>query len=243
MPSVLITGGTRGIGLALGLAFLKAGWKLCTCYHQDDASAETARREYSLLSPDFQLMKCDVSREKPVEELVQAAVQQWGVLDCAIHNAGATWNARIPNVEELQWEDTMGVHLKGAFLVSKASLKPMIKKKSGHILFVSSIVASTGNIGQASYTAAKAGVLGLMRSLAREYGGRNIRCNAVFPGFHKTRLADGLSAEAEEAIRQNHLLGATADLDEVAQFVVWLAGTRTISGQVFNLDSRIPGWI
>jgi 3-oxoacyl-[acyl-carrier protein] reductase len=243
MPSVLITGGTRGIGLALGRAFLKAGWKLSTCYHQDDTSAEAARRDYSLLSPDFQIIKCDVSREKPVEELVQEALRQWGALDCAIHNAGATWNARIPNVEEAQWEDTLGVHLKGAFLVSKTCLKPMIKKKTGHILFVSSIVASTGNIGQASYTAAKAGVLGLMRSLAREYGGRNIRCNAVFPGFHKTRLADGLSSEAEEGIRKKHLLDSTADLDEVTQFMVWLAGTQTISGQVFNLDSRIPGWI
>jgi 3-oxoacyl-[acyl-carrier protein] reductase len=243
MASVLITGGTRGIGLAMGRAFLKAGWKLTTCYHQDEASAEAARREYSLLSQDFQLLKCDVCREKPVEELVQAAVQSWGGLDCAIHNAGANWNARIPNVEELQWEDTLGVHLKGAFLVSRACLKSMIKQKSGHILFVSSIVASTGNIGQASYTAAKAGVLGLMRSLAHEYGGRNIRCNAVFPGFHKTRLAEGLSSEAEEEIRKKHLLGVTADLDEVTQFVVWLAGTRAVSGQVFNLDSRIPGWI
>jgi 3-oxoacyl-[acyl-carrier protein] reductase len=243
MASVLITGGTRGIGLALGRAFLKQGWKLTTCYHQDEDSAEAARREYSLSSPDFQLLKCDVSREKPVEELIQAAVQQWGSLDCAVHNAGATWNARIPNVEEAQWEDTLGVHLKGAFLVSKACLKPMIKQKSGHLLFISSIVASTGNIGQASYTAAKGGVLGLMRSVAREYGGRNIRCNAVFPGFHKTRLADGLSPEVEEAIRKNHLLGSTADLNEVAEFVVWLAGTRTISGQVFNLDSRMPGWI
>ena len=243
MPSILITGGTRGIGLALGAAFLKGGWKLTTCYHQDDASAEAARREYSLLSLDFQIIKCDVSREKPVEELVQATVQKWGGLDCAIHNAGATWNARIPNVEELQWEDTLGVHLKGAFLVSRACLKPMIKKKSGHILLVSSIVASTGNIGQASYTAAKAGVLGLMRSMAREYGGRNIRCNAVFPGFHKTRLADGLSSEAEENIRKKHLLDSTADLGEVTQFVFWLAGTQSISGQVFNLDSRIPGWI
>jgi 3-oxoacyl-[acyl-carrier protein] reductase len=243
MASVLITGGTRGIGLALGREFLKGGWKLTTCYHQDETSAEAARREYSLLSPDFQLLKRDVSREKPVEELVEAAVQQWGSLDCAIHNAGATWNARLLNVEEPQWDDTLGVHLKGAFLVSRACLKPMIKQKSGQLLFVSSIVASTGNTGQASYTAAKAGVLGLMRSLAREYGGRNIRCNAVFPGFHKTRLADGLSSEAEEAIRKKHLLGATADLDEVAQFIVWLAGTKTISGQVFNLDSRIPGWI
>ena len=105
------------------------------------------------------------------------------------------------------------------------------------------MVATTGNIGQGAYTAAKAGLIGLARSLAQEYGGKNIRANVVCPGFHKTRIAENLSAEAEEAIRQRHLLGRTTDLKEVADFMVWLAGTQTISGQVFNLDSRLPGWL
>lgn len=243
MRSLLLTGGTRGIGLALGTAFLRKGWTLTTCYHADKTAAEEADRAYTALGSSFQVLKADVSKEAEVQALVQGAMEKWGRLDCVIHNAGATWNARVLNVEEAQWKDTMDVHLKGAFLLTKACLKPMVKQKDGHFIFVSSVVATTGNIGQGSYTAAKAGILGFARSLAQEYGGRNIRSNVIFPGFHKTRIADNLSPEAEEAIRKRHLLGRTADLNEVGEFTTWLAGTQNISGQIFNLDSRLPGWL
>jgi 3-oxoacyl-[acyl-carrier protein] reductase len=243
VPAVLVTGGTRGIGLALCKAFAQKGWDVSTCYHQDEDSAAQTAKELSVLTPRFSISKCDVSAEKEVSDLVQTEWNKWGRLDCVIHNAGATWNARLLNVEETQWDATLGVHLKGAFLISKSCLKPMLKGKSGHLIFISSVVATTGNIGQGSYTAAKAGIIGLARSLAREYGGKNIRSNVVCPGFHKTRIADGLSPEAEENIRHRHLLGKTTDLNEVAEFAVWLAGTQTISGQVFNLDSRLPGWL
>ena len=243
MPSVLITGGTRGIGLTLCKAFAPKGWAISTCYHQDEESASQAAKELSALTSQFLISKCDVSVESEVSALVQSTLEKHGSLDCMIHNAGATWNARLLNVEESQWDATMGVHLKGAFLLSKACLRPMLKQKSGQFIFISSVVATTGNIGQGSYTAAKAGIIGLARSLAREYGGKNIRSNVVCPGFHKTRIADGLSPEAEENIRSRHLLGKTTDLNEVAEFTVWLAGTQSISGQVFNLDSRLPGWL
>ena len=243
MPSVLITGGTRGIGLALAQAFLQKGWTLTTCYHADEAAAQEATQAFSTLNASFQVIKADVTKEADMQALVQAAMDKGGRLDCVIHNAGATWNARIVNVEEQQWDDTLDIHLKVAFLLSKACLKPMVKQRDGHFIFISSVVATTGNIGQGSYTAAKAGVLGFARSLAQEYGPRNIKANVVFPGFHKTRIADNLSPEAEEAIRKKHILGRTADLKEVADFVVWLSGTQGISGQVFNLDSRLPGWL
>jgi 3-oxoacyl-[acyl-carrier protein] reductase len=229
--------------LALAKAFLQKGWALSTCYHHDEATAKEAEGAFSSIGKEFQVVKADVGREKEVQDWVQGAVERWGRLDCVLHNAGATWNARLLNVEEPEWDATLDVHLKGAYLLSRAALKPMLKQKDGHFIFISSIVATTGNIGQGSYTAAKAGVLGFARSLAQEYGGRNLRANVVFPGFHKTRIADNLSPEAEEAILKRHLLGRTADLPEVAEFVTWLAGTKNISGQVFNLDSRLPGWL
>ena len=243
MPSILITGGTRGIGFSLSRAFAEKGWKVLACYHQDDASAKTAQEVLLKISPEFTLLKADISQEEPTAQLVQTAVEKWGSLDCVIHNAGSTQNARILNIEEDSWDATLGVHLKGAFWLSKACLRPMLKQKNGHFIFISSVVAGTGNIGQASYVAAKAGVVGLMRSLAREYGGKNIRANVVCPGFHKTRLSDGLSPEAEEAILKKHLLKKPAEIKEVGDFMVWLAGTQAISGQVFNLDSRLPGWL
>lgn len=241
MPSILITGGTRGIGFALSKNFLKNGWKVAVCYHQDEASAQNAKDEFGAIGGEFLIEKCDVTQEAEVQPFVQTVLQKWGSLDCAIHNAGATWNARILNVEEPQWDDTLNVHLKGAFWLSKACLRPMMKQKGGHLIFITSIMATTGNIGQASYTAAKAGVIGLGKSIAQEYGSKNIRANMVCPGFQKTRLTAGMTPEAEQAIRDKHLLGMTADLQEVADFMIWLAGTRTISGQVFNLDSRLPG--
>lgn len=243
MPVLLITGGTRGVGLFMGKAFAQKGWSVASCYHEDAESARSASQEFSGLTRDFWLAKCDVSDGGQVAKLVEGVLEKWGRLDCAIHNAGATWNARLLNVEEPQWDATMGVHLSGAFHLAKACLKPMMKQKSGHLVFISSVVATTGNIGQGAYTSAKAGLIGLARSLAKEYGGRNIRANVVCPGFHKTRIADNLSPEAEEAIRKRHLLGKTTDLTEIADFMVWLAGTQTISGQVFNLDSRLPGWL
>jgi 3-oxoacyl-[acyl-carrier protein] reductase len=243
MPSILITGGTRGIGFSLCRAFAEKGWKVLTCYHRDEDSAKTAQEFLAKISPEFTLLKADISLEEPTSRLVQTAVEKWGGLDCVIHNAGSTQNARILNIEEDSWDATLGVHLKGAFWLSKACLRPMLKQKNGHFIFISSVVAGTGNIGQASYVAAKAGVVGLARSLAREYGGKNIRANVVCPGFHKTRLSDGLSPEAEEAILKKHLLKKSADIKEVGDFMVWLAGTQAVSGQVFNLDSRLPGWL
>lgn len=229
--------------MAICKAFAAKGWSVATCYHQDEAAAEDARKALSALPADFLLSKCDVSQPTQTESLVQAAVEKFGRLDCAIHNAGATWNARLLNIEEAQWDDTLGVHLKASFGLAKAALRPMLRQKSGHLVFISSVTASTGNIGQGSYTAAKAGIVGFARSLAREYGVKNIRANVVCPGFHKTRLADGLTAEAEQAIRKRHFLGRTTDLDEVTDFLLWLAGTQTVSGQLFNLDSRLPGWL
>ena len=242
-PSVLITGGTRGIGLALVKKFLEKNWSVSTCYHQDEEDAKKAQDELSVIGPHFSITKSDITHAVSVNQLVQDTLSKWGRLDCVIHNAGSTQNARLINVEESQWDETLDVHLKGAFLLSKACLRPMMKQKGGSLIYISSVVATTGNIGQASYTAAKAGLFGLARSTAQEYGSKNIRVNVVCPGFHKTRLSGNLSPEAEEAIRGKHLLNTTTDIHEVSDFMVWLASTQTISGQVFNLDSRLPGWL
>jgi len=243
MPVVLVTGGTRGIGLSLCKTFAEKGWKVAACYHEDEKAAGEAKARLAPLTRDFSISRCDVTQEKEVQDWVRQSQERFGSIDCAIHNAGSTLNARVLNVLETDWDAVLAVHLKGAFWLSKACLKSMLKQGSGHLMFISSVVATTGNIGQASYVSAKAGTLGLARSLAREYGSKNIRVNTVLPGFHKTRLSAELTPEAEKAIQKKHLLPSTASLKEVSDFVVWLAGTQTISGQVFNLDSRIPGWL
>ena len=243
MPTVLITGGTRGIGLALGKNFAQQGWSVEACYHQDEASASSALKELQALNPSCQVTRCDAGQPVEVQTWVNEVQERHDTIDCGIHNAGITHNARLVNLEESQWDETLQVHLKGAFNLSQALLIPMIRQKNGHLIYISSLVASTGNIGQGAYTAAKAGLVGLARTLAREYGSRNIRVNVVNPGFHKTRLAEGLSPKAEQNILSRHLLGRSADLAEVCGFFTWLAASQSISGQVFNLDSRLPGWL
>jgi 3-oxoacyl-[acyl-carrier protein] reductase len=243
MPTVLITGGTRGIGLALGKTFAQKGWTVETCFHQDEVSAQQANETLKTINPDFEVTPCDVTQAPQVQAWLEGVLARRSSIECAIHNAGITINARLLNLEESQWDATLDVHLKAAFLLSQTLLKPMLKAGGGHLIFISSIVASTGNIGQGAYTAAKAGLVGFARSLAREYGSRDIRVNVVNPGFHKTRLAEGLSTEAEQAILSRHLLGRGTDLDEVGAFMLWLAESRNVSGQVFNLDSRLPGWL
>jgi 3-oxoacyl-[acyl-carrier protein] reductase len=242
MPVLLISGATRGIGWGLLQSFAKAGWAVSTCYHEDEASAEKARPQLKSITPDFLIQKADVTNPRDLDAWIKATRERFSSIDCVIHNAGSTRNARLINVEEADWDETVEVHLKAAFLIAKACLKPMLRQ-GGHLIFISSVVATTGNPGQVSYASAKAGVVGLARSLAREYGSKNIRVNVICPGFHKTKLSGNLTPEAEKAIRQKHLLSQTTDLREVEQFALWLAGTQTISGQVFNLDSRIPGWL
>ncbi len=243
MPVVLISGGTRGIGLGLCEAFLENGWKVATCFHQDEASAGEAKARFARFPGAFDLSRCDVTREGEVRDWMKRLMERFGRLDCAIHNAGSNLNARLLNMPEEDWDSIQAVHLKGALFLSKACLRPMVKQEDGHLIFVTSVVGTTGAIGQAPYASAKAALIGMGRSLAREYGPRNIRVNMVIPGFHKTRLSASLSPQAEEEIRKKHLLPVTTDLRETAGFMVWLAGTRTISGQVFTLDSRIPGWV
>jgi 3-oxoacyl-[acyl-carrier protein] reductase len=134
------------------------------------------------------------------------------------------------------------VHLKGAFLCSQAVLRPMLKQRDGHILNVASFSARTGNRGQANYAAAKAGLLGLTTSLAKEVGSRNVRVNAILPGVLPTPMTASLTPEQLETFATANALGRLNDPAEVARFAAFLAGTQNISGQVFQLDSRIARW-
>src|SRR5580692_622023 len=128
-PSVLITGGTRGIGLALVKKFLQKKFFVSTCYHEDEEDAKKAQDELSVFGPNFSITKNDITQELSLNQFVQDALLKWGRVDCVIHNAGSTQNSRLINVEESQWNETLDVHLKGAFLLSKACVRPMMKQK------------------------------------------------------------------------------------------------------------------
>ena len=161
-------------------------------------------------------------------------------VDLLICNAGVTADSPLARMSESDWDAVVSVNLKGAFLCARESVRKMMRKRQGHIVFISSFSAAHPPVGQANYAAAKAGLLGLMKSLASECGSRNVRVNAVFPGFLETKMTSGLSSEVKESVLARHSLGRYNTTQDVAKFIAFLHQHMPhTSGQTFNLDSRI----
>lgn len=238
-----ITGATRGIGAAWAEALLVAGWRVSVCFSKNKDDAERFQREHEKHRASLRVMRADVRDPKQMGNWFTLSCETFGWPSAVIHNAGSAENARLSNTTLENFENTSAVNLTGAFWVARFGARGLLKNRGGHLIFVSSVVSTTGNIGQVAYSAAKAGVVGFARSLARELGAKNIRVNVIFPGFHETALSADLSEKARAAIRARHLLPRTTALSETSTFLLWLLNTETISGQVFNLDSRIPGWL
>lgn len=229
----LVTGASGGLGCALVAELLAQGWRVAAGFHRENVHPEAER-----LCP----LRLDVTARECVEAAVATVVSRWQRVDLLIHNAGLladNWSWRLTDED---WQRVLDVHLKGAFLCSQAVLRPMLKQRDGHILNIASFSARTGHGGQANYAAAKAGLLGLTTSLAKEVGSRNVRVNALLPGVLATPMTAGLTAQQRGAFAAANALGRLNELPEVARFAVFLATTQNISGQLFQLDSRIARW-
>lgn len=231
---VLITGAAGGLGRALTSAFLTAGWRVAAGQHHADVHQPTAT-----LRP----LKLDVTNAAQVKAAVAEVTAAWGRIDVLINNAGLTADGAIASLTVEDWQRVLDVNLKGAFLCSQAVLQPMMfDQRDGHIVNLSSFAAKNGHAGQANYVAAKAGLIGLTQSLAKEAGKRNVRVNAIFPGVLETPMTAHLTPEQRKSLAGANALGRSTTLEEVAAFVVHLAGMKNVSGQVFQLDSRIGAW-
>jgi 3-oxoacyl-[acyl-carrier protein] reductase len=176
------------------------------------------------------------------EKQVQAYFSRLDHLDVLIANAGLTRDGAVTGLKDENFTDALDTNLRGAFLCARAALKLMLAQRSGHILFIGSRAGRYGTAGQSVYAAAKAGLVGLAQSLAREYGPRNIRCNVVLPGFLETPMTASLSGERREQIRGEHALGRFNTVENAARFIAFLSELDHVSGQVFTLDSRIDRW-
>ena len=163
-------------------------------------------------------------------------------LDVLIANAGLTRDGAVTALPTEDFYAVVNANLRGAFLCSRAALKLMVRQRSGHIVLIGSRAARHGTRGQSAYAAAKAGLVGLAQSLAKEYGARNIRCNVVLPGFLETRMTAGLSPQRREDVRTEHALGRFNTVENAARAIAFLARLDHVSGQVFTLDSRIDRW-
>lgn len=176
------------------------------------------------------------------EAQVQTYFSRLERLDVLIVNAGLTRDGALTGLTADDFSDVVDANLRGAFLCVRAALKLMLLQKSGHIVLIGSRAARCGTRGQSLYAAAKAGLVGLAQSIAREYGARNIRCNVVLPGFLETRMTASLSEQRREEVRQEHALGRFNTAENAARFIGFLSQLDHVSGQVFTLDSRIDRW-
>jgi 3-oxoacyl-[acyl-carrier protein] reductase len=230
---VLITGAAGGLGCALVAEFTRSGWRVAAGIHQRTlADADEGVLRLAL----------DVTDAAQAAAAVSEVLKHWGRIDALINNAGVTGDHLLAQLDEAAWDRVFDVNLKGAFLCSQAVLRPMMKQRDGHIVNVASFVARVGRSGQASYAAAKAGLIGLTESLAKEVGSRNVRVNAILPGVLATTMTAELTPEQLSAISRENALGRISTVEEVARFVAFLAATQNISGQLFQLDSRIARW-
>jgi 3-oxoacyl-[acyl-carrier protein] reductase len=234
----LVTGAGRGIGRAIALQLANAGTRVAINYNASAAAAEALVAEIAESGGEALAIKADISRLEEATALVEQVLAQWGQLDILVNNAGITRDNLLLRMKEDEWDRVIEVNLKGCFNCCKAAIRPMSRARQGSIINIASVVGLRGNAGQANYAAAKAGIIGLTRSLAREMGSRAIRVNAVAPGFIDTDMTSVLPAQLKERMLEAIPLGRVGTGDDVARLVEFLAGSGAayITGQVIAVD-------
>lgn len=228
---VLITGASGGLGRALTAEFAANQWQVI-------AASRTPVEAQANVHP----VRADISVTEDIDRLFDDALKRFKRLDALINNAGVTLDSALAQMTDEQWDQVLDVNLRAAFRCSKLAARQMMRQRDGHIINLSSFGARSGPRGQVNYAAAKAGLVGLTQSVAKELGSRNVRVNAVFPGVMPTNMTAHFPAERLEEFARANALGRINSAHEVARLILFLTSTQNISGQVFQLDSRIAPW-
>ncbi len=233
----IVTGAAQGIGKAVAELLADNGTAVVVSDLNRQAAERTAG-EMVAQGKRAMAICADVSSAPEVAALVKQVCEQWGRIDILVNNAGITRDALLVRMKDEDWEAVLDVNLKGTYLCMKAVLPLMSKRRCGSIVNLSSVVGSLGNAGQANYAASKAAVIGLTKTVAREYAGRGIRVNAVAPGFIETAMTAGLSAETRTALSRQIPMGRLGDPSDIAKMVLFLASDAGgyITGQVLHVD-------
>ncbi|WP_047981303.1 3-oxoacyl-[acyl-carrier-protein] reductase [Ornithinibacillus contaminans] len=236
--TAVVTGGSRGIGRAIALELAKNGANVVVNYAGNEAKAQAVVEEIEKLGVKAFKYQADVSDETQVQEMVKAAVSTFGSLDILVNNAGITRDNLLMRMKESEFDQVINTNLKGVFVCTKAVTRQMMKQRSGRIINVASIVGVSGNPGQANYVAAKAGVIGLTKTTAKELASRNILVNAVAPGFISTDMTDELTEEQQQGMLGLIPLAKLGEPEDVAKVVRFLASddANYITGQTIHID-------
>jgi len=234
----LVTGASRGIGRAIAIELAKNGADVVVNYAGNEAAALEVVGAIEALGRSASAVKCNVASAAEVEAMVSGAIERYGKVDILVNNAGITRDNLLMRMKEEEFDEVIDTNLKGVFNCIKAVTRPMMKQRSGRIVNISSVVGVLGNPGQANYVAAKAGVIGLTKSVARELASRNITVNCVAPGFIETDMTDKLTPELKEAMLKQIPLAALGQPEQIAKVVRFLASDESsyMTGQTLHVD-------
>lgn len=233
----LITGASRGIGRGIALKFAEQGAIVAFTYLSSIEKGEALTKELEAYGVKAKGYRSDAADFKAAEDLVNAVVADFGTVDILVNNAGITRDTLLMRMSEQQWDEVINANLKSVFNLTKAVQKPMLKQRKGSIINMSSVVGIKGNAGQSNYAASKAGIIGFTKSVALELGSRNIRSNAIAPGFIETEMTETLDAKVVEGWKDSIPLKRGGSVDDIANATVFLASDMSayITGQVLNV--------
>ncbi|NBB73131.1 MAG: 3-oxoacyl-[acyl-carrier-protein] reductase [Bacteroidetes bacterium] len=239
--SVLVTGGTRGIGRALVDAFAEAGARVAFTYRSSSDAADELVDTLTDQGVEALAIQGDVAEMDAAQATVDRVLEAWETLDVLVNNAGITRDGLLLRLQEDDWDAVIETNLKGVFNFCKAAYRPMMRQRGGKIINISSVVGVTGNPGQTNYAASKAGIIGFSKSLAKELGSRSVTVNVVAPGFVETDMTAELSDSAQEAMLDAVPLGRPARPQDVASGVLYLASPAAdyITGHVLHVDGGL----
>lgn len=234
----LVTGASRGIGQATAIDLAKVGADIVVNFIGNEAVAQETVEAIEALGRKAIKIKADVGNSEDVQAMVDEAVAAFGHIDILVNNAGITRDGLLIRMKDSDWDDVLNINLKGVYLVTKAVAKLMVKQRAGRIINMTSVSGVTGNVGQANYAAAKAGVIGFTKTCAKELAARGITVNAVAPGFIETAMTDVLPEKIKEGIAATVPFGRMGQPEEIASVVTFLASdfASYITGQVLNVD-------
>jgi 3-oxoacyl-[acyl-carrier protein] reductase len=234
----LVTGASRGIGREIALELARQGANVAVNYSGSEAKANEVVDEIKTMGREAFAVKCDVSNAEEVAAMVKDTTSRFGRLDILVNNAGITRDNLLMRMKEEEWDDVLNINLKGVFLCTKAVTRQMMKQRIGRIINISSVVGVSGNPGQANYVAAKAGVIGLTKTTAKELASRNITVNVIAPGFITTDMTDKLTDELKTEMLKQIPLARLGEPKDIAKATAFLASDDAgyITGQTLNIN-------